>query len=63
MSKVQSVYVSHSAAFRSVLGGNEKVIGETQIEINLQKGITFNKVSVSSFADFEQMKDRPISLY
>lgn len=32
-----------------------------QIKINLQKGITFNKISVSSFAVFEQMKDRPYS--
>lgn len=34
-----------------------------QIEINLPKGIRFNKIPVSSFAEFEQMKDRAISLY
>lgn len=34
-----------------------------QININLQKGITFNKISVSSFAEFEQMQDSLISLY
>lgn len=33
-----------------------------QMEMNLPKGITFNKY-VSSFAEFEQMKDRAISFY
>lgn len=34
-----------------------------QIEINLPKGITFNKISVSSFPEFEQMKDQSTFFY
>lgn len=34
-----------------------------QIEMNLTKGITLNKISVSGFTEFAQMKDWSTSIY